>query len=111
MLEDEKEITYFGEFVLRYQPLVLQNMLVDSMNECLGYEALDRFMKYSEAKIQDFKQNHLNKKIQPLFMAKYYRENLLKDYDSIKSRVDINLAGLREEWLHAKETERARQEE
>ena len=43
MLENEQESNHFGEFVLRYQPLILQNMMIESMNECLDFTALEKY--------------------------------------------------------------------
>lgn len=40
---DEIETQSFGEYILRYMPLMLQNQISKNICECLDYKAINKF--------------------------------------------------------------------
>ena len=43
---DEEEIQMFGEYMLRYVPIMLQNTLTENFNACLDPVSLQYYKKF-----------------------------------------------------------------
>ena len=50
------QVKHFGNFFLRYMPVMFQIAVSENLNNCLDVESLTKFHVYQEGKIQEYKQ-------------------------------------------------------
>jgi len=62
----EEEILSFGEYMMRYVPIMLQNLLIENFNACLDPKSLKLFKEFSIAKNKVLKKVALRERVNPL---------------------------------------------
>jgi len=62
---DENEVHRFGEYVMKYMPLMLQNAVSENLNSCLPYDVLKSYKLFLDTKYVTIKEQ-MHQKPHPL---------------------------------------------
>lgn len=95
-LTNSEEETYrFGEFVLKYQPVLFQLTVAENLNEVLDGRGLSLAKSYQFKKLEEYKEL-LTKKIYPMNHISSLESEIRKRYHDVTKSIDDQIEKYKE---------------